>query len=120
MANMLDDVSVNLNEREKVILKALRELYCNKKGNLVVSVNGITFQVRKKFLDMSVERERRIYQCMKFTVLSLAEKGVITILDKDLYANNFVLSSKGLKIKREKYKKEEYLQNRTIKISDEK
>ena len=118
---LLDDVSVELNEREKLMLKALRELYCNRKGNLVVSVNGIAFQVRKKFLDMSVEKERRIFHCMKYTIFSLAEKGVITILQKDFYANNFVLSSKGLKVKKERCRcKEESLQNSIIKISDEK
>lgn len=120
MTEVLNDVTVDLEEREKVILKALREMYCNRKGNLVVSVNGIAYQIRKKFLDMSVEMERKVYQGMKFTVFSLAEKGVITILDKDVYANNFVLSSKGLKVKRERCKKEESLQNSIIKISDEK
>ena len=42
-------------------------------------------------------------------------------MDKDFYANNFVLSGKGLKVKREKCRcEEECLQNRIIKISDEK
>ena len=79
MTEMLNDVTVDLDERERVMLKALREMYCNKKGNLVVSVNGIAYQIRKKFLDMSIEKEKRVYQGMKFTVFSLAEKGVITI-----------------------------------------
>lgn len=121
MTEVLNDVTVELNEREKVMLKALREMYGNRKGNLVVSVIGISYQIRKKFLDMSVEQERRMFECMKYTIFSLAEKRVITIVEKDFYANNFVLSSKGLKAKRERCRcSEESLQNSIIKISDEK
>ena len=121
MTEVLNDVTVELNEREKLMLKALREMYGNRRGNLVVSVIGISYQIRKKFLDMSVEKERNIFYCMKDTIFSLAEKGVITILEKDVYANNFVLSSKGLKVKRERCRcSEEALQNTIIKISDEK
>ena len=90
MTEMMNDVSVELSEREKVMLQALRDLYDEKHGMLLVSVKGVAYHLIKRFLKESVERDWIIASNMKITILSLAIKGVITILDKDAEEENFV------------------------------
>ena len=118
MTKKLNDVSVALNEREQVILQALRDLYSSKQGVLLVSINMIAYRLTGRFFDKSVEKDARMLHNMKETVLSLDKKRVIRILDQE--TEHFLVSSKNLKVKSEKCMKEKSLQERTIKISDEK
>ncbi len=99
MTEILNDVTVDLDEREQVILKVLRDLYDEKHGLLLVTIKGIAYHLTRKLLDKSVEKDKNMLHNMKMTVLSLAEKGVITILDKDDEEENFVISKEGLEIK---------------------
>ena len=101
MTEVLNDVTVELNEREKLMLKALREMYDEKQGMLLVSVKGVAYHMIKRFLKDSVERDWNIASNMQLTILSLALKGVITILDKDAEEENFVIAKEGLEVKRE-------------------
>ena len=55
----------------------------------------------RRFLKDSVERDWNIASNMQLTILSLALKGVITILDKDAEEQNFVIAKEGLEVKRE-------------------
>ena len=101
MTEVLNDVTVELDEREKLMLTALRDLYDEKHGMLLVSVKGVAYHLIRRFLKDSVERDWNIASNMQLTILSLALKGVITILDKDAEEQNFVIAKEGLEVKRE-------------------
>jgi len=102
MTEILNDVAVDLNEREKVILKELRYLYDERHGLLVFPLNAIAYRLIGRLLRDSIEEDRKMLHEIRMTVLSLAEKGVITILDKDDEEEHFVIAKEGLEIKTEK------------------
>ena len=101
MTKKLNDVSVTLNKREKIMLTALRDLYDEKYGFLLVSVKGIAYHLIGRLLNESVEKDMRMLGNMKITIFSLAGKGIITILDKDKESETFVIAKEGLEMKRE-------------------
>ena len=101
MTKKLNDVSVALNKREQVILQALRDLYDEKHGMLIIPLNGIAYHLMRRLLREAVEEDRNKLNNIRVAVLSLAEKGIITILDKDDEEKNFVIAKEGLEMKRE-------------------
>ena len=57
MTEILNDVTVDLNEREKVILKELRYLYDERHGLLVFPLNAIAYRLIGRLLRDSIEEE---------------------------------------------------------------
>ena len=74
MTEILNDVTVDLNEREKVILKELRYLYDERHGLLVFPLNAIAYRLIGRLLRDSIEEDRKMLHDIRMTVLSLAEK----------------------------------------------
>lgn len=102
MTKMLKGISENLDDKEVIVLTALKDLYSSKHEFLLVTVNGIAYKLTKKFLNKSVKTDRVMFQNIKDSIQSLAEKEIIIILDQDEDAEHYVISRKGLEVDTEK------------------
>ena len=90
------DKQLNTNDKETAILAILNGMYSKKYNHLSTSVNLIGYEMTGKFLKTSNKRERTIIDGIKGAIHSLADKGIIEIIDKN--NDNYIFSGKGLEV----------------------
>lgn len=91
---------LNADDRENALLAILNGMYSNKQDYVATSVSLIGYEMTGRFLKTSNKRERIIINGIKEAMVSLQNKGIIEILEKD--NDNYVLSSKGLTVDAQK------------------
>lgn len=96
------DKQLNTEDKEIVIMAILNGMYCKKYGHLSTSISLIGYEITGKFLKTSNKRERTIIDGIRVAIRSLADKGIIEIIDKD--NDNYIFSSKGLEVDNNKSK----------------
>ena len=91
------------NDKETALLAILNGMYSNKHEYLITSVSLIGYAITGKFLKSSNRRERTIIEGIKSAMKSLADKGIIEVVDQN--KDDYVLSKKGLEVdtKKEKF-----------------
>lgn len=96
------DKQLNTNDKETAILAILNGMYSKKYNHLSTSVNLIGYEMTGKFLKTSNKRERTIIDGIKGAIHSLADKGIIEIIEKS--NDNYIFSDKGLEVNSDKKK----------------
>ena len=96
------DKQLNTNDKETAILAILNGMYSKKYKHLSTSVNLIGYEMTGKFLKTSNKRERTIIDGIKGAIHSLADKGIIEIIDKN--NDNYIFADKGLEVNSDKKK----------------
>lgn len=100
MLKLFISKAVKLDEKEMVVLAALNGLHSNKQGQLLTSVDIIGCFVSGRFLKTTSQRDRTILQNIKCGVQSLANRGLIEIINQD--NDNYIISNIGLEVDTEK------------------
>lgn len=96
------DKQLNTEDKETAIMAILNGMYCKKYGHLSTSISLIGYEMTGKFLKTSNKRERTIIEGIRDAIRSLADKGIIEIIDKD--NDNYIFSGKGLEVDSNKSK----------------
>ena len=102
MLKLFISKSRDLDEKEATVLMVLNGLYCNKHDYLITSAKGIGCMACGRFLDATFKKDRTILKNIKAGIKSLAEKGIITILDQN--GDDYIISNNGLEVDTEKDK----------------
>lgn len=85
-----------LNEQEITVLAILNGLYSKKQDVLLTSVSIIGYVASGRFLSTSKQADRTILQNIRTAIQSLADRGIITIIDQN--GDNYVISNEGLEV----------------------
>lgn len=96
------DKQLNTEDKETAIMAILNGMYCKKYGHLSTSVSLIGYEMTGKFLKSLNRKERTIIEGIRDAIRSLADKGIIEIIDKD--NDNYIFSGKGLEVDSNKSK----------------
>ncbi|CUX70200.1 hypothetical protein BN3590_03868 [Clostridium sp. C105KSO15] len=91
---------VKLDEKEMVVLAALNGLYSIRQEYLLTSVDILGCFISGRFLKTTTQRDRTILQNIRLGVQSLADRGLIEIINQD--NDNYIISNKGLEVDTEK------------------
>ena len=90
------DKQLNTNDKETAILAILNGMYSKKYNHLSISVNLIGYEMTGRFLKSSNRKERTIIEGIKGAICSLADKGIIEIIE--ISNDNYIFSGKGLDV----------------------
>ncbi len=94
--------SKELNEKEIVVLTALNGLYSVRLEQMITSIDCIGYFITGRFLKTYAQRDRTILQNIRIGIQSLADRGIIKIINQN--EDNYVFSNKGLKVDSNKEK----------------
>ena len=83
-------------------MATLNGLQSNKQEYVTVSVNGIAYNLTRRFLNKSVKKDRVIIKNIKEGIKSLSDKKIITILAQN--GDDYIFSNDGLEVDTEKEK----------------
>lgn len=92
----------DLKANEATIMAVLNGLQSNKQEYVTVSVNGIAYNLTKRFLNKSVKKDRVIIKNIKEGIQSLLDKKIITILAQN--GDDYIFLNDGLTVDTEKEK----------------
>lgn len=84
-----------LDEKEITVLAILNGLQCNKHEYLFTSILEIAYTVTGRWIDIR-NKDRRLYENIHAAIQSLADRGIITIIDQN--GDNYVISNEGLEV----------------------
>lgn len=82
-----------LNEQERTVLAVLNGLQCNKHDYLFTSLTEIAYTITGRWINIR-NKDRRLYENIRKGIQSLADRGIITVLDQN--GDNYVISNDGL------------------------
>lgn len=94
--------SKELDEKEMVVLAALNGLYSVRLEKMITSIDCIGYFIMGRFLKTYTQRDRTILQNIRMGIQSLADRKIITIIDRN--EDNYVFSNEGLKVDSDKEK----------------
>ena len=94
--------SKDLDEKEIVVLAALNGMYSVRWGQMVTSIDCIGYFITGRFLKTAIKRDRTMIENIRVGIQSLAERKIITIIDKS--EDNYVISNEGLDVNTDKEK----------------
>lgn len=94
--------SKDLDEKEIVVLTALNGMYSVKWEQMVTSIDCIGYFITGRFLKTAIKRDRTMIENIRAGIQSLAERKIITIIDKS--GDNYVISNEGLEVNTDKEK----------------
>lgn len=94
--------SKDLDEKEIVVLTALNGMYSVKWEQMVTSIDCIGYFITGRFLKTAIKRDRTMIENIRMGIQSLAERKIITIIDKS--EDNYVISNEGLDVNTDKEK----------------
>ena len=100
MLKLFISKAVKLDEKEMVVLAALNGLYSIRQEYLLTSVDILGCFISGRFLKTTTQRDRTILQNIRLGVQSLADRGLIEMVNQD--NDNYIISSKGLEVDTEK------------------
>lgn len=100
MLKLFISKAVKLDEKEMVVLAALNGLYSIRQEFLLTSVDILGCFISGRFLKTTTQRDRTILQNIRLGVQSLADRGLIEMVNQD--NDNYIISSKGLEVDTEK------------------
>ena len=83
------------------VLAILNGLQCNKHEYLFTSIPEISYTITGRWIDIR-NKDRRLYENIRIGIQSLADKGIIKIIDQN--GDNYVISNDGLEVDTEKEK----------------
>ncbi len=92
----------DLDEKEIVVLTALNGMYSVKWEQMVTSIDCIGYFITGRFLKTAIKRDRTMIENIRMGIQSLAERKIITIIDKS--EDNYVISNEGLDVNTDKEK----------------
>lgn len=87
------------NEQEVAVLAILNGLHCNKHDYLFTSIAEISYTMTGRWIDIR-NKDRRLCENIRAGIQSLADKGIIKIIDHN--GENYVISNEGLEVNTEK------------------
>ena len=88
-----------LSEQEVAILAVLNGLQCNKHEYLFTSTVEIAYTMTERWIDAR-NKDRQLHKNIRMGIKSLADKGIIKIIDQN--GENYVFSCDGLEVDTEK------------------
>ncbi len=94
--------SKDLDEKEIVVLTALNGMYSVKWEQMVTSIDCIGYFITGRFLKTAIKRDRTMIENIRMGIQSLAERKIITVIDKS--EDNYVISNEGLDVNTDKEK----------------
>ena len=94
--------SKDLDEKEIVVLTALNGMYSVKWEQMVTSIDCIGYFITGRFLKTAIKRDRTMIENIRMGIQSIAERKIITIIDKS--EDNYVISNEGLDVNTDKEK----------------
>ena len=92
----------DLNAKEATVFMVLNGLQSNKHSYVTTSVNGIAYNLTKRFVSKSVKKDRVIIKNIKEGIQSLADRKIITILDQS--GEDYIFTNEGLTVDTSKEK----------------
>lgn len=90
-----------LNEQEITVLAVLNGIQCSKHEYLFTSIEEIAYTMTGRWIDAR-NKDRQLHKNIRMGIQSLADKGIIKIINKS--GENYVFSNDGLEVDTEKEK----------------
>lgn len=90
-----------LNELETTVLTVLNGIQCSKHEYLFTSIEEIAYTITGRWIDAR-NKDRQLHKNIRMGIQSLADKGIIKIIDQS--SENYVFSNDGLEVDTEKEK----------------
>lgn len=99
MLKLFISKAVKLDEKELAVLSALNGMHSSKHDYVFTSIILIAYAMTGRWIDIR-NKDRRFYNNIKSGIQSLADRGLIEIINQD--NDNYIISSKGLEVDTEK------------------